>query len=106
MFEAGRVPRYYLLRDEAERANALQMDAMARSRAEQALIALKTTLGIDLSSPITLADQLQYTPATVSIEDGVRGRARRIPTSGRRSSSEEAPRPRCAPARQPLPQVR
>jgi len=72
MFEAGRVPRYYLLRDEAERANALQMDAMARSRAEQALIAFKTTLGIDLSSPITLADPLQYTPATVSVEDGIR----------------------------------
>jgi len=72
MFEAGRVPRYYLLRDEAERANVLQMDAMARSRAEQALIAFKTTLGIDLSSPITLADPLQYTPATVSVEDGIR----------------------------------
>ena len=33
MFEAGRVPRYYLLRDESERANVVQMDAMARSRA-------------------------------------------------------------------------
>src|SRR5262245_56351872 len=66
MFDAGRVPRYYVLRDEAERANAVQMDAMARSRAEQALIALKTTLGIDLSSSITLADPLGYTPEMVS----------------------------------------
>jgi len=71
-YDAGRVPRYYLLRDEAERANAVQMDAMARSRAEQALIALKTTLGVDLSSSITLADQLRYTPAAVSVEEGVR----------------------------------
>jgi outer membrane protein len=72
MFDAGRVPRFYMLRDETERANVLQMDAMARSRAEQALIALKTTLGVDLSSPMTLAEPLQYLPATVSVEDGIR----------------------------------
>ena len=72
MFEAGRVPRYYLLRDETERANAVQMDAMAKSRAEQALIALKTTMGVDLSSSITLADRLEYTAMKVSIEEGIR----------------------------------
>jgi outer membrane protein TolC len=71
-YEAGRVPRYYQLRDEAERANAVQMDAMARSRAEQAVIALKTTLGVDLSSSITLADQLQYAPSVISVEEGIR----------------------------------
>jgi outer membrane protein len=79
MFEAGRVPRYYVLGDETERANALQMEAMARSRAEQALIALKTTLGIDLSSPITLADQLRYAPAAVSAEEGIREAGERHP---------------------------
>ena len=71
-FEAGRVPRYYLLRDEAEHANALQMEAMAQSRMEQALVALKTTLGVDLSSPITLADRLEYSQTSVSIEEGIR----------------------------------
>lgn len=71
-FEAGRVPRFYLLRDEAEHANALQMEAMAQSRMEQALVGLKTTLGVDLSSPITLADRLTYAPTSVSIEEGVR----------------------------------
>ena len=50
MFDAGRIPRYYLLRDEAELANAVQMDATARSRVELALVALKTTMGVDLSS--------------------------------------------------------
>jgi outer membrane protein TolC len=70
--EAGQVPRFYVLRDEAERANTLQMDAMARSRAEQALIALKTTLGIDLSSPITLADALVYAPEPIAVEEGAR----------------------------------
>ena len=71
-YDTGRVPRFYVLRDETERANALQMDAMARSRAEQAMIALKTTLGVDLSSPITLTDQLQYAPAPLSVEEGIR----------------------------------
>ena len=72
MFDGGRVPRYYLLRDEAELANAVQMDAMVRSRVELALVSLKTTMGVDLSSPITLADRLEFTPASLSIDEGIR----------------------------------
>ncbi len=72
MFDGGRIPRYYLLRDEAELANAVQMDATARSRVELALVALKTTMGVDLSSPVTLADRLEFTPATLSIEEAIR----------------------------------
>jgi outer membrane protein len=72
MFDAGRVPRYYQLRDETERANVIQMDAMARARAEQALVALKTTLGIDLASAITLADRLEFRAVAVSVEEGIR----------------------------------
>jgi outer membrane protein TolC len=79
MFEAGRVPRYYLLRDEAEYANTIQMDAMARSRAEQALIALKTTLGVDLASPITLADRLEFVDRSVSVDEGIREASERHP---------------------------
>jgi outer membrane protein len=79
LFDGGRVPRYYVLRDETERANAIQMDAMARSRAEQAMVSLKTTLGIDLSSPIRLADQLQYTAVPISVEEGVRDAAESHP---------------------------
>src|SRR5262245_2594314 len=71
-FDAGRVPRFYLLRDEAEHANAVQMDATARSRAEQSLVALKTTLGVDLNSAITLADRLEFAPVPVSIDEGIR----------------------------------
>jgi outer membrane protein TolC len=71
-FEAGRVPRFYVLRDEAELANTAQMDAMARSRAATALIALKTTLGVDLSSQIILADRLERVSTAVSVEDGIR----------------------------------
>jgi outer membrane protein TolC len=78
-FEAGRIPRYYLLRDEAEYANTVQMDAMARSRAEQALVNLKTTLGIDLASPISLATRLEPTPATLDLEQALRDAVERHP---------------------------
>ncbi len=78
-FTAGRVPRYYVLRDEAERANVVQMQAMAQSRAEQALVALKTTLGVDLASSITPADRLEFAPVAVSIDEGIRAAAERQP---------------------------
>jgi outer membrane protein len=71
-FEAGRVPRYYVLRDEAERANVVQMQAMTESRTELSLVALKTTLGIDLASAITLSERLDYVPMLLSIEEGIR----------------------------------
>jgi outer membrane protein TolC len=70
-FEAGRVARFNVLRDEAELANAVQLDTAAHSQAALALIALKTTLGVDLSSPITATEPLQYTPESVAVEDGV-----------------------------------
>ncbi len=71
-FAVGRVARFNVLRDEAELANAIQMDTMARNRAELALIALKTTLGVDLSSPITVAEPLRYEAMTVSVDEGIR----------------------------------
>ena len=78
-FEAGRVPRFYVVRDEAELANALQMQAMAEARSEQALIALKTTLGIDLDSDVTLSDRLEYRAIAVSVEEGMSAAARLQP---------------------------
>jgi outer membrane protein TolC len=78
-FEAGRAPRFYVLRDETELANVEQMHAMAQSRAEQALVALKTTLGLDLGSTVTLAERLQPSAATVSVEDGIREASARQP---------------------------
>jgi outer membrane protein TolC len=73
------VPRFYVLRDEAELANAVQMDAMARSRADQALVALKTTLGIDLGSTIALADRLAYAPVAVSVDEALRAATEQHP---------------------------
>jgi outer membrane protein TolC len=71
-FAAGRVARFNVLRDEAELANVIQMDTMAGNQARLALIALKTTLGVDLDSPIILSGPLRYEALTVSVADGVR----------------------------------
>jgi outer membrane protein len=78
-FNAGRVPRFYLLRDETELANGQQMHAMAQSRLEQSLVALKTTLGLDLASAVELTDRLEYRPAPVSIGEGIREASERQP---------------------------
>lgn len=71
-FEAGRTARFNVLRDEAELANSIQLDTVARNQAALALIALKTTLGVDLASPITASEPLQFVPERVSVEEGVR----------------------------------
>jgi outer membrane protein TolC len=71
-FDAGRVARFNVLRDEAELAFATQLDTAARSQAAMALVALKTTLGVNLSSPMTATEPLQYTPEPVSVEEGIR----------------------------------
>ncbi len=89
-FDAGRVPRYYVLRDEAERANVVQMQAMARSRAEQALVALKTTLGVDLASSVDLADRLEPTPVTLSVDEGIREASARQPEIRAAAKQREA----------------
>ena len=78
-FDAGRLPRYYVLRDEAERANVVQQQAAAQSRADFALVALKTTLGIDLASVVALADRLEYARVAASVDDGIREAAERQP---------------------------
>ena len=78
-FEAGRVPRFYVLRDETELANVQQMQAMAQSRVEQSVVALKTTLGLDLASVAELTDRLEYRPAAVSIDEGIREASERQP---------------------------
>ena len=71
-FSAGRAAQFNVLREEAELANAIQMETMAKNQAQLALILLKTTLGVDLSSPITLTEPLQYQATSVSVDEGIR----------------------------------
>lgn len=71
-FEAGRAARFVVLRDEAELANAIQLDTAVRNQVELALVALKTTLGVDLASPLTPSEPLQFVRTDAAIEAGVR----------------------------------
>ncbi|MBI2370567.1 MAG: TolC family protein [Deltaproteobacteria bacterium] len=72
LFEAGRTARVTVLREEAERANMVQMNTMAQNNAALAVIALKTTLGVALDSPIEPAERLEFRPLRVDLEEGVR----------------------------------
>ena len=89
-FDAGRAPRFYVLRDETELANTLQMQAMAQSRPEQALVALKTTLGLELASTVELTDRLEFQPTTVSIDEGIRTAGERQPEIQAAAKQREA----------------
>jgi outer membrane protein len=56
--QVGRIPEFWVLRSEAELANARQMLANAQRDYETALIALKAIMGVHPDSEITLTDEL------------------------------------------------
>jgi outer membrane protein len=56
--QVGRIPEFWVLRSEAELANARQMLANAQRDYETALIALKAFMGVHPDSEITLTDEL------------------------------------------------
>jgi outer membrane protein len=58
--QVGRIPEFWVLRSEAELANARQMLANAQRDYEAALIALKAIMGVHPDSEITLTDELQW----------------------------------------------
>jgi outer membrane protein TolC len=66
--EAGKIPRYYVLRDEAELANARQMYTDAKRDADSALFKLRTILGVHHSSTFTLSDGLGMAPYEIALE--------------------------------------
>jgi outer membrane protein len=57
--QVGRIPEFWVLRSEAELANARQMLANAQRDYETALIALKAIMGVHPDSEITLTDELR-----------------------------------------------
>jgi outer membrane protein TolC len=64
-FEQQRIPRFYLLRDEAEVANGEQMLANAERDVEISLIQLKTLMGVHLESRLELTEPLQFQPSSI-----------------------------------------
>ncbi len=59
-FEQQRIPRFYVLRDAAEVANAEQMLTNADRDVEIGLIQLKTLMGVHLESELELIDSLGF----------------------------------------------
>jgi outer membrane protein TolC len=57
--QVGRIPEFWVLRSEAELANARQMLANAQRDYETALITLKAIMGVHPDSEITLTDELR-----------------------------------------------
>ena len=68
-FEAGRIPKLYVLRDEAEAADAGQNLLNAQRDVDVSLIMLKTAMGLSQASQITLSEQLGYEPFPRSKEE-------------------------------------
>ncbi|MCS6861021.1 MAG: TolC family protein [Abditibacteriales bacterium] len=64
-FAEGRIPKLYVLRDEAEHADANQMLTNAQRDVDIALVLLKTVMGISPDSQITLSDSLDDAPPVV-----------------------------------------
>ena len=67
-FKEGKIARYDLLRNQTELADARQQLNNAHRDARIAMVKLKTVLGVDQKSDVTLADQLTYTSVKNTIE--------------------------------------
>ncbi len=64
-YEQERIPRFYLLRNEAEIANSQQMLTTAERDREVSLLQLKTLMGVHLDSKVELVQPLEFRPAAV-----------------------------------------
>lgn len=67
-FKVGKIPQYYIYRDEAEVADAKQMLADRQKEFDTAMIELKTVLALDQNQKITLSDSLTYEALEENLE--------------------------------------
>jgi outer membrane protein TolC len=92
-FEAGKVPQFYVPRDEAEVANAEQQLTNARRDAEQAMVQLKTWMGVSLSSTPELTEPARFEPVSAIL-----ARMGVSPPSGAMAPTPGVPPPATHPA--------
>lgn len=62
--DEGKIPSFYVLRDEAEAAQTRQEITNARRDVELSLLQLKTVMGIHLGSRVEIQERLAYEPST------------------------------------------
>ena len=67
-YEVGKIPQYYLYRDEAELADAKQMLANMKREYDVSLVELKTVLAVDINTSFTLTDTLTFEDMTETLE--------------------------------------
>lgn len=67
-YEVGKIPQYYLYRDEAELADAKQMLANMKKEYDVSLVELKTVLAVDMNTSFTLTDTLTYEDMTETLD--------------------------------------
>jgi len=66
-YDAGKIPLFYVLRDKAELAAAEQELTNARRDADTALLDLRNAVGLPMTAPVRLTDQLLYDPAAAEV---------------------------------------
>ncbi len=67
--EQDRIPRYFVLRDEAQVASDQQTLTNAQRDLDLSLIQLKTVMGVNLNSRLELTDALGFEPAAAVLSD-------------------------------------
>ncbi|MCL5773460.1 MAG: TolC family protein [Firmicutes bacterium] len=72
LLNAGKVPKYYLLRNQAELADAKQMLIEAKNNRNLALVNLKTIMGISLASDLKINEKLGYSLFGLSLEESLK----------------------------------
>ncbi|MHB1462455.1 MAG: TolC family protein [Armatimonadota bacterium] len=68
-YDAGRIAKYDLLRNQTELADALQMLTNAQTDGEMALIELRKKLGVSQTSQLTLTQDLSVQPSVPTLEE-------------------------------------
>ncbi len=66
--QAGKIPAFYVLRDKADVADAVQGTTNATRDVETALLDLRVAMGLPPSTPLELSDKLLYEPTAPDLD--------------------------------------
>lgn len=72
LYKAGKVPKFYLLRNQAELADAKQRLIESKNNRNLAVVNLKTIMGINLASDLKITEKLSYSLFELSLEESLK----------------------------------